>query len=299
MSLRETILRQRLIINKLRKYTATFNEIADYLAHESKIQSYDFNVSNRTFTRDLEDIRSIYGIDIQYDFSRKVYYIDEDGQPEVNERIIEAFDLFNALNISDQLSSHIHFEKRKPAGTENLYSLLHAIKNRLQIRFSYQKFWEDEITQRTVKPCALKEFKNRWYMLSKDQKDNSLKTFALDRMSNLEITNIYFVLPEDFSIEENFRHCFGIICPNYQNPQKIILSFEPIQGKYIKSLPLHASQKILVDNTEELRIELTLFITYDLVKELLSFGEYVKILSPDSLIDEIKKNLNESLSHYK
>ncbi len=299
MSLRETISRQRLIINKLRKQPATFNDIAVYLARESEIQSYNFLVSTRTFQRDLEDIRSIYNIDIQYDFSRKLYFIDDDGQPEVNERIIEAFDLFNALNVSDQLSSHIHFEKRKPAGTEHLYGLLHAIKNRLQIRFSYQKFWEDEITQRTVEPYALKEFKNRWYVLSKDQKDNNIKSFALDRLTNLEITNQHFVFPEDFNIEDNYRYCFGIISPNNQEPQEIILSFDPVQGKYIKSLPLHHSQQILADNGKELQIQLTLFVTYDLVKELLSFGEYVKILSPNSLIDEMKKNLNGSLSHYK
>lgn len=299
MSLRETISRQRLIIKKLRKHPATFNEVANYLAHVSEIESYNFNVSTRTFQRDLEDIRSIYNIDIQYDFSQKVYFIDDDGQPEVNERIIEAFDLFNALNISDQLSSHIHFEKRKPAGTENLYGLLHAIKNRLQIRFSYQKFWEDEITIRTVEPYALKEFKNRWYVLAKDEKDNNIKSFALDRLTNLEITNQHFVFPEDFNIEENYRYCFGIISPDDQEPQGIILSFDPIQGKYIKSLPLHDSQQILVENEKELQVKLMLFVTYDLVKELLSYGEYVKVLQPESLADEMKMVHKNALNQYK
>lgn len=299
MSLRETISRQRLIINKLRKHPATFNDIADYLARESEIQSYNFTVSTRTFQRDLEDIRSIYNIDIQYDFSRKVYFIDDDGQPEINERIIEAFDLFNALNISDQLSSHIHFEKRKPAGTENLYGLLHAIKNRLQIRFSYQKFWEDEITQRTVEPYALKEFKNRWYVLSTDQKDNNVKSFALDRLTNLEITNQHFVFPQDFNIKENYRYCFGIISPGDQEPQEIILSFEPVQGKYIKSLPLHESQQILIDNEQEVLVKLILFVTYDLVKELLSYGEYVKVLQPESFADEMKMIHENALNQYK
>ncbi len=298
MSLRETISRQRLIINKLRKHPATFNDIADYLARESEIQSYNFTVSTRTFQRDLEDIRSIYNIDIQYDFSRKVYFIDDDGQPEINERIIEAFDLFNALNISDQLSSHIHFEKRKPAGTENLYGLLHAIKNKLQIRFSYQKFWEDEITHRTVEPYALKEFKYRWYVLSKDQKDNNVKSFALDRLTNLEITNQHFVFPQDFNIEENYRYCFGIISPGDQEPQEIILSFETVQGKYIKSLPIHESQQILIDNENELRVKLILFVTYDLVKELLSYGEYVKVLQPESLADEIKMIHKNAINQY-
>lgn len=138
MSKREAISRYNLIIKKLRKCSASFSEIADYLSLESELQSYDFNVSKRTFQRDLEDIRSIYNIDIQYNFSRKVYFIDFEQQPEVNERILEAFDTFNALNITDRLSNHIHFEKRRPQGTENLYGLLHAIKNQVQINFTYK-----------------------------------------------------------------------------------------------------------------------------------------------------------------
>lgn len=299
MSQKEAISRYNLIIKKLRKQSATFNEIAEYLALESEIHSYNFNVSKRTFQRDLEDIRSIYNIDIQYDFSRKVYSIDSNEQHEVNERLFEAFDTFNALNITDRLSTYIHFEKRKPAGTENLFGLLHAIKNRMQINFSYHKFWEEETTQRCAEPYFLKEFKNRWYILAKDEKDNNIKSFALDRLTNLEITNRHFDFPKDFSIEKNYRHCFGIICPGDQEPQEIILSFDPIQGKYIKSLPLHESQQILIDNETELRINLNLYVTYDLMKEILSFGEYVRVLSPDYLIDEIKRTLGESLSQYK
>ena len=142
MSKRESIARYNLIIKKLRKQSSSFSEISDYLAFESDLQEYNFNVSKRTFQRDIEDIRSVYNIDIQYDFSRKVYYIDFDEQPEINERILEAFDTFNALNITDRLSNYIHFEKRRPQGTENLYGLLHAIKNKVQISFSYQKLVE-------------------------------------------------------------------------------------------------------------------------------------------------------------
>lgn len=298
MSLRETISRQRLIIKKLRKHPVTFNEMAEHLSQESEIQSYNFNVSTRTFQRDLEDIRSIYNIDIHYDFSRKVYYIDYEDQPEVNERIMEAFDIFNALNISDRLSNHIYFEKRRPAGTHNLYGLLHAIKNKLQIKFSYQKFWEHEMTHRSVEPYALKEFKNRWYILAKDKKDDTIKSFALDRLTNLEITNISFVFPEDYNVEESFRYCFGIISPTNEVPQDIILSFDPIQGKYIKSLPLHESQQILVDNETELQVKLKLCVTYDLMMEILSYGKFVKVLQPTTLVDQIIKAHKKAYKQY-
>ena len=298
MSKRESITRYNLIIKKIRKQPATFREISDYLSFESDLQEYNFNVSKRTFQRDLVDIRLLYNIDIVYDFSRKVFFIDFDEQPEVNERILEAFDTFNALNISDRLSNYIHFEKRRPQGTENLYGLLHAIKNKVQITFSYQKFWEDEITIRTTEPYALKEFKNRWYVLANDLKDKKVKSFALDRLSKLEITNKKFQLPNDFNVNEHFKYCFGIISPNEHKPQEVILSFVPFQGKYIKTLPLHESQEILKDNESELLVKLTLFITHDFFMEILSHGDNVKVIQPDSLIADLKNSYKNAMNLY-
>ena len=298
MSKRESIARYNLIIQKLKKYPANFAEIADYLAFESELQEYNFNVSKRTFQRDLEDIRSLYNIDIQYDFSRKVYFIDFDQQPEINERILEAFETFNALNLTDRLSNHIHFEKRKPQGTENLYGLLHAIKNRLQVKFTYQKYWDEKRTKRVVEPYALKEFKNRWYVVANDLKDNQVKTFALDRLNDLDITKKIFQIRSDFDVNEHYKYCFGIMSPNDHKPHEIILAFEPFKGKYIKSLPLHASQQILIDDDQELRIKLTLFITQDFFMELLSYGEHLKVIKPDSLVRDLKNTFKKGLALY-
>ena len=298
MSKRESISRAYLIIKKLRRNPSTFTEIADYLERESEIQSYDYTVSKRTFQRDLEDLRSIYNIDIKYDFSRKVYYICEEGQPEMNERILEAFDMLNALNLSDGLSKYIHFEKRKPQGTENLNGLLHAIKNRFQLQFLYKKFWDEVPAKRTVEPLALKEFRNRWYLMAKDLKDDKIKSFGLDRLSQLDITRRTFKYPKDFIIDEKYKYAFGIVTPNDEKPEEIILSFNSFQGKYIKTLPLHHTQEIIIDNDEELRIRLKLFVTHDLIMELLSYGENVKVINPKSLQNHIKYSLRECLKQY-
>jgi predicted DNA-binding transcriptional regulator YafY len=298
MSKKEAFTRYILIINKVRKYPATFAAIMDYLSLESELQEYNFVVSKRTFQRDLQDIRSLYSIDIQYDFSKKVYYIDHDEQLDMNKRILEAFDTFNALNLSDRLSNHIHFEKRRPQGTENLHGLLHAIKHRLYIKFIYHKFWEDDLTKRKVAPYALKEFKNRWYVLAKDLNDGQVKSFALDRLSELEIGRKKFSLPVDFNVNQHFRYCFGIMGPNGFGPEEVILSFVPFQGRYIKTLPLHESQQVLIDNEEELRIKVTLFITHDFFMELLSYGDNITILQPESLIHKMKSTLRKALKQY-
>lgn len=298
MSKRESIARYILIIKKIRKHPATFAEIADYLDSESALQSYNFNVSNRTFQRDLNDICSLYNIDIKYDFSEKVYYLNFDEKEEINERVLEAFDTFSALNLADRLSNNLHFEKRRSQGTEYLHDLLHAINNQLQISFIYKKYWEDKISKRTVEPYALKEFRSRWYIISNELKDNRIKTFALDRLTDLEISKKVFQKPKDFNVNEYFKYSFGIISPNGDKPEEIELSFDSFHGKYIKSLPFHESQQILIDNEKELRIKLTLFITHDFIMELLSYGEHVKIIKPNSLIDTLKSTYKKALKRY-
>ncbi|HNX54547.1 MAG TPA: WYL domain-containing protein [Prolixibacteraceae bacterium] len=205
----------------------------------------------------------------------------------------------NVLKISDQLSKHVYFEKRRPAGTENLYGLLHAIKNQCRIKFTYHKFWEEIPSQRIGEPYALKEFKSRWYVLLKEQNSNTIKSFALDRLTNLEVSNKTFEFPKDYNVEESYRYCFGIISPNEVEPQEIILSFSSYQGKYIKTLPLHSTQEVLIENKSELRIKLHLCITHDLVMELLSFGAEMKVLQPSSLADEIMKAHKKAYEQYR
>lgn len=288
MSKRESLTRYTLIIKKLRKHPATFQEIADYLAYQSELEEYDFNISLRTFQRDIIDIRQVYKIDIQYHRSNRNYYINEDEQQEINERILEAFDTFNALNMADRLSDFIHFEKRKPVGTEHLNGVLHAMRNKRRLSFLYSSFKDEKDSERLIEPYALKEFKNRWYIVGKDLKDNKIKTFGLDRLTDLEITKQKFEAPPDFNVNDYYKNCFGIISPNASKPSKIEIWFTEKQGRYIKTLPLHETQRIIQDNEHGLIIELTLFLTYDLVMELLSFGGEMKVLKPIELIKQVK-----------
>lgn len=305
MSKRGYISRYLLILKKLKvKPYSTYEELHTYIENQFEyLQIQDDNLqigfSKRTLQRDLKDIRNVFGIDIEYSKSQKGYFISQNENENMNfQRMMEAFDMFNSLNLAQDLTPFIHLEKRRPQGTENLYGLLHAIKNRLQIKFTYQKFWEEELSQRLAEPYALKEFKNRWYIMAKDSKDNNIKSFALDRLTNLEITNLNYQYPDNYSIEHSYRYCFGIISPNDEEPQDIILSFDPYQGKYIKTLPLHDTQQVLVDNDEEMKIKLKLCLTHDLVMELLSFGDNMKVIEPKSLADQIKQAHEKAYRQY-
>ncbi len=305
MSKRGFISRYMLIVKRLRsKPYSSFDDLARYIDKQAghlqlRDDSLNMGFSLRTFQRDVKEIRELFGLNIEYSKSNKGYFVGEGGAGNMGfQRMLEAFDLFNSMNLSHDLESYILLEKRRPQGTEHLHGLVQAIKNRLTIKFDYQKFWEDQPTHRTAEPLVLKEFKNRWYLIALDGKDGKAKTFPLDRLSNLEVTKATFVKSTPFDAEERFRHSFGIITPEIQEPEEIILSFDPIQGKYLKSLPLHESQEILVDDEDELRIRLYLWVTHDLVMELLSYGAEVKVLQPLSLVEMVRKSYRDALAQY-
>ena len=134
--------------------------------------------------------------------------------------------------------------------------------------------------------------------MAKNLSEEIVKSFALDRLTNLEITNVKFKTTKDYDIEEAYRYCFGIVSPNGEKPQEIVLSFDPFQGKYIKSLPLHHTQQVLKENGEELEIKLNLCITHDFIMELLSHGDNVTVIKPIALAEKIKDAHRKACEQY-
>lgn len=297
MSIRETLARQELIIRKIKNVPVSFDELSNFLRKESELQGYDFNISRRTFQRDLNHIRSLYGTDIQYCRTRGVYYVKEYEDEEVNERMLESFYTFNALSMGEKMSADIHFESRKSLGTENLQGLIRAIKNRNIISFTYIKFYDEQEGLRKIEPYGLKEYRLRWYVVGKDRSDGVIKIFGLDRLNDLIIGNEQFGNPY-FDIDRFFKHSFGVDVPPNSNPVKMKLLFTPMQGKYIKTLPLHPSQQIISDDEDGLLVELHIHITHDFIMELLSFGPDVKVLSPQELREDIAHRLTSALEQY-
>src|SRR5690606_33018455 len=229
MSKLESNYRQSIVIKTLRQRPKSFDEIQDVLGENL---DYKLQSSVRTFQRDIKEIESLYGIEIRYSRSGNVYEIADDQIGEHEERLLETFDLLNALNFTEKHSKKMFLEKRKPLGTEHLHGLLHAIGNYLEINFLYEKFWDTASgkQKRTVQPIALKEARFRWYLIAKDNKDQKIKTFGLDRMTQLDITKKVFAEIKDYNPEKAFQHCFGVINAEDVKPEKIVLSFTPRQA---------------------------------------------------------------------
>lgn len=300
MSRQDGILRHRHIIHQLTKRPSSFEEIQNFLRFQEEIsEGRQFTCSIRTFQRNIREIEENYNIVIQCDRSRNEYYIAEDGREADSERLMESFDLFHAIRVGNSFGRHLIFENRKALGTEHMHGLLHAIRNRFEVKFFYKKFDSDSVSERIVRPIAIKESRNRWYLLGQDTGDEKIKNFGLDRISALEILKKKFREIKNYDPLEEFQNIFGIINGTGEEPQKIVLSFTPTEGRYVQSLPLHKSQREVISNEEEIRFEYLLVPTYDLKMEILSHGNQVKVLEPENLRKDIAEQLELALAAYK
>jgi hypothetical protein len=65
------------------------------------------------------------------------YFINQSEAENMNfQRIMEAFNMFNSLNLAQDLTPFFHLEKHGPQGIENSYGLLYAIKSRVQKKYT-------------------------------------------------------------------------------------------------------------------------------------------------------------------
>jgi proteasome accessory factor B len=287
------------VIDRLRSRPCSFIELQEHVMHKLEQDDIDttFEYAIRTFERDKKDIETLFGIVIQYNRKDKTYAIDEDEiEDQSITRMIDAFSIHHALQEGNKLSPSVFLEKRKSLGTERIYGIIHAIQNLYLLEFTHRKHWEDCSTQREVKPIAIKESQQRWYLVALDKKDDTVKTFGLDRITDLKITDTKFK-PISYNVEKEFKHALGV--ETYAPAEKVVLEFSNKQGNYIKTFPLHDSQRIVEETNDTVLLEIYIHTTNDIIMELLKYGRNVKVVAPKSLVATMKERIAEMENLYK
>lgn len=288
MSKLESLYRQNEIIKLVRKGPFNWEILIRHLVTKSADEEYQLSISKRTLNRDLKEIDQFFGLCIQFDFKIGKYKLMEDESSEENASLLESFDVIQAFQFKKGLKNKVLFEKRLAKGTEYLKPILLAIEAANPIRITYEKYWLWEKEERVLKPMALKEFKHRWYVLVWDEK-NLFKVFGLDRIRALSILYERADFPPTPDLEAHFSEVIGIINDPKEIVENIILTFTEFKGRYIKSMPWHSSQKILMDDGNILTISLQMKINYELISEILSHGDEVRVNGPEKLKEIVKR----------
>ena len=300
MAKNEPIRRYFLEIEKLNR--KGFPSIDDVIIH---LENRGIYKNKRTIERDFEQIRNNFGIQIEYNPQERGYFINEEYSvnPAAFFRFLELANtsqlLLSELNESKEFLSNIDFDLRGGfKGTENLQAILQAIKHQQSIKITHQSFYRENQKEVIINPYLLKEYQSRWYVAGFQDDINDFRTYGLDRIINVEILSTKFERIRETQLKENFEKIIGLVYSFYDQ-EKVILSFSPNQGKYIKSLPMHRSQKVLIDNEKELRISLFIIPNYEFYQQILMYGSEVTVLEPVWLRDEIKDKIMAALKNYK
>ncbi len=327
---RDAYSRYRAIDYRLRKKPyPQLEELIDFVSGK-----LDNPVSKRTIQLDLQEMRYNQNLNfnapIIYNKAERTYRYSEENYSISNLPVTadELHGLDFAISILDQFkhlpaikefedairkiastvklnkeargeADYIHLDKPFVfKGIEFVEPVLRAISEKRILKFTYQKHGSDNISQNFLEPYLIKEAKNFWYVIGRrvNSKEKKILTFALDRIHDLQLTEETFD-PKKIDRKNFFKNVVGVTIGGGK-PEKVILSFTPIQGKYIKTIPIHQSQKILKDTKNELRISLNVVINHELKMQLLSYGEQVKISEPRGLKKEIKNTAKEMLRQY-
>ena len=289
MKIYRIINRYYLIINKIKNsYFPSFEEIQNHLA------DHDIEISLRTMQRDLQNIRYEFGIEVTYTKAQNGYYIDSENSEDYEyfmrffEMTVMSGKLTEGLKDKSDFKKYISLEKEGlTSGVEYISQIMYALKEKINIRVKYHRFSDDYDFDAHIAPGFIKEYLKRWYVIGWNYDLKAYRIYALDRVKNIELTGVHYKDDVIEDCREMFDSVIGVSSPE-SKPELIELAFDPDQGKYIKSLPLHHSQTVLTDNDEEFRILIKVVPNYELIQLILSHRERVEVINPKWLRDEIK-----------
>jgi predicted DNA-binding transcriptional regulator YafY len=298
MSQFKTIERLSLILNFVNvNHYPSLDTILSYLSDN------DLETTERTLQRDLKTLREMCFIDVKYNRLNDGYWIDEASKNDFQEWM-RVFNLFiNARVINEILLKSksnldvIDFDSSvQELKSDILGKVLGAVVDRKMIRFVHHSYWHKEAKEVEIYPHLLKQYLNRWYVFG-CFKDGEFRSFGLDGILELEVLSETFKLKKK-KPKDVFNSIIGLTY-EAEKVETIVLTFDPSQGNYIKSQPIHHSQKILIDNETELRIEIRVKVNYELEEQILKHGQLVRVLEPKSVRKLIKNRLKEALAVYK
>lgn len=288
-------------MNQLDKYTWLIETIrrAGRISHKDLSQKWERSkeLSNykplprATFNRWRTAIYNTFAIDIKCEKSGDyLYYIanpDDIDNDRLKKWVLDSFAVRTTIGANLSLKNRILIDEI-PSGRDHLTTILEAMQGNHIIDITYRPFNRPGEFTFPIEPYCVKLFENRWYVLAHNMRFGDIRLYGLDRIANADITDRTFTLPRDFDAEQFFSTAFGIVVGYDEKPERIVIRANERHKHYLKSLPLHHSQRLIADSGDHADFELYLAPTYDFVMKLLQFGAMVEVLSPLTLRQTMK-----------
>lgn len=293
----------------------TYKEFAERWEQSSQnIQGT--SLPKRTFADCLRAIEETFNIDISSDarngYRYRIVQRDWLENDRVKDSLLSAFAVNGLLQDSRGLRERVVYEDI-PSGNEYLLVVLKAMKANRVLAMTYQDYFDEEPREVRLEPYCARVFRQRWYVIGVMENEpvgeeppeltnqGRIRRYALDRIVKLEQTDATFKMPRGFSARKYFSSAFGIIVePEEYDVETICLKVYDINHRreYLRSLPLHPSQKEVEWHKDYSIFELHVAPTYDFIKEVLSMGGEAEVVSPAYVRQEVRRRAEELLSRY-
>ena len=260
------------------------------------------DLPRQTFDRWKSGILDLFGILIDCE-QRGGYHYYIANPKELSEGKLRTW-LLNTYGTAETLSSNLSIHDRIlteniPSSQDHLSTVLEAMKSNNMLHITFKAFTMKEPKRFLVEPYCVKMSAQRWYMLARNTEHKNLRLYSLDRIEAVEISNTRFVLPDDFNAKDYFAEFFGIVLDESVPLQTIILRADKYHQNYMRTLPLHPTQREIFACDDYADFELKLRPTYDFYMKLMSFGNMIKVLEPKNLQEEICKWLENTIEMYR
>lgn len=205
----------------------------------------------------------------------------------------------SAFNLKGNKKAIVGFEQNPYLKGLNFFTdLFNAIQYNKVLVIKYKGFKQKMSINITLHPYFLKQFNSRWFLFGYNEDINSISNLALDRIFEIKESKIAYLANTTIDFNEYFEDVIGVTVKANQEPVKIILQVSNDLWPYIETKPIHGSQKVKSKDGNFVIIELSVFINYELSSLIFSFGEKVKVISPDDLKLVIKKRAESLLENY-
>ena len=186
-------------------------------------------------------------------------------------------------------------------GFEYLEKLGKAILDKQPLRIEYKPFVEG-LQQLVIHPYFLKQYNNRWFLLAWSEPAGRIHNFALDRIQRMERTNevVYYPQPNNVRFDEYFDDIVGVTNYDDREVETIVLRVSRKSYNYIVTKPLHWSQMpVKGGETEDwVTIQLRVKTNTELEMLLLSYGDAIEVVEPQSLRDTMKEKAERMAALY-
>lgn len=274
---------------------ASFADIDDAWQDDPLLNPVGEPLPVRTFYNHIKAIKEIFDLEITQSKGDRKYRVSN-YYGRVQEEIVSYLSLNATINRYKDLRGRLLGEEEPLVDQRYLQLLCQAMHEGKQVRLEYKKYADRCSRARTLSPYCLKIFKRRWYLLAKE--GDYLKTFALDdRTVGIEMLDETSDYAEDFDVEAYFRDTFGVLKSPARN---VIVKAYGHEADYWRSSPVHPSQQEIETENDYAVFSLKVGTdAWEFVQELLSRGDRIEVLKPQSLRKEMALCIEKMQRRYR